>query len=212
MKLIGETTIRWYLSAIRPFELGLARLNIHPNLVTGAGLAVTVLAANFFRIGYFLWGGLFVGLAGTCDVLDGRVARSTGKKSDFGAFFDSTIDRYSDVILFLGLMIFFNELYVNVLITLAITGSLLTSYARARAEGLGVDCKIGLMQRPERITYMAAAAFFDGLLGSRLDLIFDVEHFLIIFVLAFIALMSNITVLQRIIYLKRTLPDTKQNI
>jgi CDP-diacylglycerol---glycerol-3-phosphate 3-phosphatidyltransferase len=209
MRLIGDRIIQGYLKAVWPIENGLTKLKIHPNMVTWAGLIITLLAANFFRFGNFLWGGIFVGLAGTCDVLDGRIARNTGQKSVFGAFLDSTIDRYSDVVLFIGLMIFFNTLYINVLIMFAITGSLLTSYARARAEGLGIECKVGLMQRPERIAYIAAAALIDGIFGASLTKLTGVEHFVVIVILWFVAIMSNITVLQRIFHMKKLLQESK---
>jgi len=100
-------------------------------------------------------------------------------------------------------------MYVNVLVMFAIAGSLLTSYARARAEGLGLECKVGLMQRPERITYVAAAAFFDGLFGKMLTSYTNIEHFLVIAVLFFIAGMSNITVFQRIVHIRTMLRETK---
>lgn len=209
MRLIGDKIIQGYLKVITPFESLLTKLKIHPNTITWAGLIVTACAAYLFKKGQFFWGGLVVAAAGTCDVLDGRIARSTGQKSRFGAFLDSTIDRYSDVLLFVGLMIFFDKMYVNVLVMFAIAGSLLTSYARARAEGLGLECKVGLMQRPERITYIAAAAFFDGIFGKLITSYTDIEHFLLIAVLFFIAAMSNITVFQRIVHIKRTLQETK---
>lgn len=209
MRLIGNKIIQGYLKTIKPFESLLTKFKIHPNTITWAGLIITACAAYLFKLGFFLWGGLVVALAGTCDVLDGRIARSTGLKSRFGAFLDSTIDRYSDVLLFVGIMMFFDKMYVNVLVMFAIAGSLLTSYARARAEGLGLECKVGLMQRPERIAYVAAAAFFDGIFNKALTSYTNVEHFLLIAVLFFIAAMSNITVFQRIVHIKRMLQETK---
>lgn len=162
---------------------------------------LTLIAAYFFGTGSFFIGGVFLVIAGTCDVLDGYVARKTDQRSKFGAFFDSTIDRYSDIFVFLGIAVFFNQLYIYVLIILAITGTLLTSYTRARAGALKIDCKVGLMQRPERVTYIAGAAVFDGLIGW----LFSVEHFLVITVLWFIAIVSNITVLQRVLHVKKEL-------
>ena len=209
MRLIGNKIIQGYLKVITPFESLLTKLKIHPNTITWAGLVVTAFAAYLFKLGLFFWGGLVVALAGTCDVLDGRIARNTGQKSRFGAFLDSTIDRYSDVLLFVGIMMFFDKMYINVLVMFAIAGSLLTSYARARAEGLGLECKVGLMQRPERITYIAAAAFFDGIFGKSLTSFTNIEHFLLIAVLFFIAAMANITVFQRIVHIKRMLQETK---
>ncbi|NLI15412.1 MAG: CDP-alcohol phosphatidyltransferase family protein [candidate division Zixibacteria bacterium] len=209
MRLIGDKIIQGYLKAITPFEVMLTKLKIHPNTITWAGLLVTAGAAYLFKSGCFLWGGLVLAAAGTCDVLDGRIARNTGQKSQFGAFLDSTVDRYSDVLLFIGIMMYFDRMYVNVLVMFAIAGSLLTSYARARAEGLGLECKVGLMQRPERITYVAAAAFFDGLFGKMLTSYTNIEHFLVIAVLFFIAGMSNITVFQRIVHIRTMLRETK---
>jgi CDP-diacylglycerol---glycerol-3-phosphate 3-phosphatidyltransferase len=209
MRLIGNTIVQGYLKVIKPFESLLTKLKIHPNTITWAGLVVTAFAANLFRMGEFLLGGLVVALAGTCDVLDGRIARNTGQKSRFGAFLDSTIDRYSDVLLFVGMMMFFDKMYINVLVMFAIAGSLLTSYARARAEGLGIDCKVGLMQRPERITYIAVAAFIDGLFGKSITSYTNIEHFLLIAILIFIAAMANITVIQRIVHIKRMLQEAK---
>ena len=205
MNLIGDKFIQGYFKLIEPLIEWSVKSGVHPNAVTWAGLLFTLIAANFFRLGLFFFGGIFLVIAGTCDVIDGHVARKTGKKNKFGAFFDSTIDRYSDIVIFLGIAVYFDKLYIYVLIILAITGSLLTSYTRSRAGALGIDCKVGLMQRPERITYMAGAAIADGLLGWLFKALFGVENLLIIAVLWFVAIVSHITVLQRIIYVKRKL-------
>jgi CDP-diacylglycerol--glycerol-3-phosphate 3-phosphatidyltransferase len=205
MNLIGDKFVQGYFKLIDPLVEWFVKAGVHPNVVTWAGLFFTLIAANFFRLGSFFLGGLFLIIAGTCDVLDGQIARKTGRKSKFGAFFDSTIDRYSDVLIFLGLAVYFDKLYIYVLVIIAITGSLLTSYTRSRAGALGIDCKIGLMQRPERITYIAGAAILEGLLGWLFKALFGVEHLLIIAVLWFVAIVSHITVLQRIAYVKRKL-------
>jgi len=205
MNLIGDKFIQGYFKLIEPLIEWFVKSGVHPNVVTWAGLFFTLVAANFFRLGSFFFGGIFLVIAGTCDMIDGQVARKTGKKSKFGAFFDSVIDRYSDIIIFLGIAVYFDKLYIHVLIILAITGSLLTSYTRARAGALGIDCIVGLMQRPERITYIAGAAIADGLLGWLIKALFGVENLLIIAVLWFVAIVSHITVLQRIIYVKREL-------
>lgn len=203
MKLVGDKIVNGYFKIVEPIIEGFVKADVHPNTITWAGLFFTIFAANFFRLGSFFIGGVFLVIAGTCDVLDGQIARRTNKKSTFGAFFDSAVDRYSDIAIFLGIAIYFDQLYIYVLIVLALTGSLLTSYMRARAGALKIDCKVGLMQRPERITYVAAAAVFDGLLGWLFNAIFGVEHLLIIIVLWFVAIVSHVTVLQRIIYVKK---------
>ncbi|MCD6162060.1 MAG: CDP-alcohol phosphatidyltransferase family protein [candidate division Zixibacteria bacterium] len=203
MNLIGDKFVKGYFKVIEPIIEGFVKSGIHPNTITWAGLFFTIFAANFFRLGSFFIGGIFLVIAGTCDVLDGQIARRNDQKSKFGAFFDSAIDRYSDIVIFLGIAIYFDQLYIYVLIVLALTGSLLTSYMRARAGALKIDCKVGFMQRPERITYVAGAAIFDGLLGWLFKTIFGVEHLLIIIVLWFVAIVSHITVLQRIIHVKK---------
>lgn len=201
MNLIGDKFVKGYFKIVEPIGGWLISSGIQPNSITWAGLVFTLIAAYLFGKGSFFWGGVFLVIAGTCDVLDGMVARKTDRKSKFGAFFDSTVDRYSDIFIFLGIAVHFNSLYIYVLVIFSITGSLLTSYTRARAGALKIDCKVGLMQRPERVTYISAAAVFDGILG----ILFSVEHFLIILVLWFVALMSNITVLQRVLYVKNEL-------
>lgn len=211
MKLLGERIVNAYLKILTPVTRALISIKITPNLITAAGLVLTVVAAYFFRHGNFLAGGLVMALAGTFDTLDGRVARETGKISKFGAFFDSTIDRYSDVLVFLGMLLFFGQSFIDILIILAITGSLMTSYTRARAEGLGYSCKVGIMQRPERVTYLAAASVFDGIFGRAIDRIFGLEHTLVVAAIFFVAIMSNLTVLQRIIHVRRLLSENNSS-
>ncbi len=209
MKLIGERIVNGYLKLLTPVASILIYSRISPNLITLSGLILTFVAAYYFRRGSFLAGGLLLALAGTFDTLDGRVARETGRISKFGAFFDSTIDRYSDVLVFLGLLLFFNRPYIDILIIMAITGSLMTSYTRARAEGLGYSCKVGVMQRPERVTYIAAASVFDGIFGGALSKAVNIEHALVVAAILFVAIMSNITVLQRIMHVRRLIGETK---
>ena len=209
MNLIGDKFVKGYFRIVEPIGGWLVSAGIHPNTVTWAGLVFTIYAAYLLSRGSFFWGGVMLVVAGTCDVLDGMVARSTGQKSKFGAFFDSTIDRYSDIFIFLGIAVFFNTLFIHILIIFTITGTLLTSYTRARAGALKIDCKVGMMQRPERVTYIAAAAIFDGIIGK----LFSVEHFLVIAVIFFVAALSNLTVIQRVLHVKRELEkkETEDN-
>ncbi len=209
MKLIGERIENGYLKLLSPVARVLIYCRISPNMITISGLILTLVAAYYFRHGNFLAGGLLMALAGTFDTLDGRVARETGRISKFGAFFDSTIDRYSDVLVFLGLLLFLNQPYIDILIIMAITGSLMTSYTRARAEGLGYSCKVGIMQRPERVTYIAAASVFDGIFGGAISKAVNIDHALVIGAILFVAVMSNITVLQRIMHVRRLISEAK---
>ena len=198
-KLLNKHVVNGFLIVIEPIARLLINLKVHPHVVTFAGLLLSILAFNFFRQGLFFYAGLVVILAGICDVLDGRLARDTKTITKFGALMDSTIDRYSEVVMFLGIAMFFHDRqsYVVYLIIFAITGSFMVSYTRARAEGLGIDCKIGLMQRPERVTYLA--------IGSLLGSIPKTNYIFLILTLWFIAVFANVTVVQRIIFIRNKL-------
>ncbi len=152
------------------------KANLSPNLFTALGLGFNVVAAIVFVLGslygeadnlrYMAWGGFFILLGGLCDVLDGQVARASGKASKFGALFDSVLDRYSELIMFFGMgfyLIANDFIYGSIVLFFALQGSLMVSYTRARAEGLGVNCSVGLMQRPERIVLLAGGAVACGI-------------------------------------------------
>ena len=198
-KLLNQKLINGFLSLIEPLEKVLVSWKVHPHVITGAGLLISILTAFLFVKGHFLLAGIMVILTGVCDVLDGKLARATNQISKYGALIDSTIDRYSEVIIFLGIATYFRSesSYIHALIILAIAGSFLVSYTRARAEGLGIECKIGIMQRPERMTFLAAG----GILGS----IPYTRHFMMIFFLWIIAILANVTVVQRIVYIRNHL-------
>lgn len=139
----------------------LVAFHVSPLLVSVFGLAFSVWGGIVVARGWLLMGGVFLLLAGLCDVLDGDVARRLGKASRFGAFIDSMLDRVSEFVYFGGILMYVVrrpsgfEVYEPVVIMMALMGSVLTSYARARAEGVGIECKVGIMERPERIALMA---------------------------------------------------------
>ena len=195
-----------YLGIIQPVGNLLARLSVHPNILSLAGLILSMVAGVVYSTGAFFWAGWIVVLAGTCDVLDGQIARQTGKRSQFGAFFDSTLDRFGEVFIFLGLEWYFSDRHqspwVVLLIILAITGSFMVSYTRARAEGLGIDCKVGLMQRPERVTLL--------IIGSLVAPIPVIGPVLIKLTLLLLAVLSNLTAVQRMFYVKNQILKDKQ--
>ena len=165
--------------------LSLAR--IHPNLLTSLGLAINVVAAVLFGEGRFLAAGLVVLGAGIFDMVDGRVARASNTVTPFGAFLDSVVDRYSDMALYMGMMVYYARadrfLYL-VLAALVMAGSVMISYTRARAESLIPTCKVGFLERPERIVFVIIGAL-TGRMGP---------------VLWIIAVLSNITVVHRCLY------------
>jgi CDP-diacylglycerol--glycerol-3-phosphate 3-phosphatidyltransferase len=176
---------------------GLALTRISPNALTFVGLLINIVAAFFFgfargdhAVRYFLYAGLVIIGAGIFDMVDGRVARQTDQVSVFGAFFDSVIDRYSDVALFFGLLVYYargNRFFYVGLVAFCMTASLMVSYTRARAEALIGSCKVGFMERPERIVLVIL-----GALGNRWGVMAPA--------LWVLALLSTITVIHRIRY------------
>jgi CDP-diacylglycerol--glycerol-3-phosphate 3-phosphatidyltransferase len=176
---------------------GLALSKISPNTLTFIGLLINILAAFFFgyarpenNVRMFLYAGLVIIGAGLFDMVDGRVARQTNQVSVFGAFFDSVLDRYSDVALFFGLLVYYargNRFFYVVLAAFCMTASVMVSYTRARAEALIGQCKVGFMERPERIVLVIIGALFNRW-GTMAP------------VLWLLALMSTITVIHRIRY------------
>ena len=175
---------------MEPVGLALARTGITPNALTIVGCLLNFGVAAVIASGSLALGGLLILFAGVFDMLDGALARAAGKTSTFGAFLDSTLDRYSEAAIFLGVFIeaaLRGDLQVQVLTYAAAIGSLMVSYARARAEGLGLRSSVGLFQRPERIL----------LLG--VGLIFGLE----VPALWILAILTNVTALQRILHVRR---------
>lgn len=137
----------------KPLEPLAKRITIHPNILTIIGFFITLFASAILPL-HLKIGGLFILLGGFFDLLDGAVARSNGKSTRFGAFLDSTLDRYSDFFIFFAIGCYFaktNHLEGILLTSASLLGAFMISYIRARAEGLGIQCKVGLMERPERI-------------------------------------------------------------
>jgi CDP-diacylglycerol--glycerol-3-phosphate 3-phosphatidyltransferase len=176
---------------------GLALTRISPNVLTFIGLLINTVAAIFFGfannhnyVRFFLYAGLVIIGAGIFDMVDGRVARQTDQVTVFGAFFDSVIDRYSDVVLFFGLLVFYargNRFFYVVLAGFVMITSLMVSYTRARSEALIGSCKVGFMERPERVVLIILGALFErwGVMAPALWVL---------------AVLSTITVIHRISY------------
>jgi CDP-diacylglycerol--glycerol-3-phosphate 3-phosphatidyltransferase len=151
-----------YLRVIAPVADLLVRHRVSPNLITTVGTICTMIAGGIFASGHIRTAGWFMGLTALFDVLDGTVARRTGRSTTFGAFYDSTLDRVADGFVLGGLALFYGMNAVHhsptmLAITIAgLIGTFLTSYTRARAESLGLDAKVGIMQRPERVALLSA--------------------------------------------------------
>jgi len=191
-ELIPDRLINAYLSALNPIVELMTRLSIHPNTFTTFGFLVGCLAAYFVAVGSLRLGACLILLSGLCDSIDGKLARSSGQVTKFGALYDSSMDRYSEVIFFIGMAFYFvkNGWYLtSIAIAVGLGGSLMVSYVRARAEGLGFDCRVGLLQRAERLLLLGIGGFTHlyGLIAA----------------IWIIAVMSNITAIQRIVYVWR---------
>lgn len=180
---IGEGA-SWLL---RHVVSGLAATGITPNMFTFLGLVVNSLAAVLFAMGRFHNAASVLFLAGFLDMADGQVARRVGRVTAFGAFFDSTLDRYSDLALYMGLVVYYTLIgrtFYMALAAVAMASSFMVSYARARAESLIPSCKVGFMERPERLVLL----IIGGAFGKMAP------------VLWVIAIISTITVIHRVVY------------
>jgi CDP-diacylglycerol--glycerol-3-phosphate 3-phosphatidyltransferase len=162
--LFGASIGRGASRIISAMVQGLARRRINPNLLTVTGVSINVLCGLMFALGHFFWAGLILIVANLFDMLDGQVARLTNQVTRFGGFLDSTLDRVSDMAAFVGLMLFYardTEFHstLNVLLAgLAMVGSVLGSYASARAESLIPKCDVGFLRRPERVVLLIIGA------------------------------------------------------
>ena len=162
-RILPERLQSIFLKILSPLTHLLTKWGVSPNTITLAGLIITVLAALAFTAGYIRLGGVLVLLGGLCDTFDGIIARSAGKTSSYGAFFDSVIDRYSELVMFFGIAAHFvliKDYLTLVAVFFALCGSIMVSYSRARAESLSYSANIGIMQRAERVVLLGAGALF----------------------------------------------------
>ncbi|MGH7539973.1 MAG: CDP-alcohol phosphatidyltransferase family protein [Gemmatimonadota bacterium] len=200
---LGERGLRRTFDPVMDW---LSRRRVHPNVLSTIGFLVTCSSGFFFHQHHVRTAGLLILLGGLFDLFDGTVARRTGLASPFGAFYDSTLDRLSEIVVYLGLLSLYNDYRLQVgdvgtifWIVLAMAGSLMISYTRARAQGLNVECDVGLMQRAERVILIGFAALLFGeatILGQR-SLVLKV-------VIIVLAVLTNFTVLQRIWWVYRS--------
>ncbi|HMF74250.1 MAG TPA: CDP-alcohol phosphatidyltransferase family protein [Bryobacteraceae bacterium] len=166
---------------------GLALSKINPNVLTFIGLVINIVAATFLAIGSFRVAGCVILFAGLFDMVDGRVARATNQVTRFGGFFDSVLDRYSDLSLLMGLLVYYgtiNRPFYVVLTAIVMAASVMISYTRSRAENIIPTCKVGFLERPERIVLLIIGALFDHMAP----------------ILWVIAVLGNLTVVHRMIF------------
>ena len=175
---------------LTPLAEYIVKIGIHPNVLTFSGLVGNMIGAYFLSQGNFLWGGIIILVMGPIDALDGATARAKGVITPWGAFVDSTSDRWSESVIMLGLLVHYattNAAQSAVLVLLALVGSLMVSYTRARAEALGFKANVGVMTRLERYLVLAPALLFN--------------HPEI--ALWIIAPLANITAVQRILHVRK---------
>jgi CDP-diacylglycerol--glycerol-3-phosphate 3-phosphatidyltransferase len=180
----------WADSILDPISHLLARMGVQPNLLSMIGLFAATAAGAVVAAGHISMGGWLFLFSGPFDALDGALARTAGLESRFGAFLDSFIDRYSEAVVLFGILCWatFNDDHILVLLTfLTMVGSLMVSYARARAEGLGLSCKVGIFTRLERVIVLTLALMTKQLLVG----------------LIILALLTNFTALQRMFHIYR---------
>lgn len=204
--LLGPRVRAWYRGLLQPFEDTLVAAGVHPDTLTWAQLGVSVLAGAAFARGCVFLAGWLTILAGTLDILDGGVARRRRVAGPHGAFVDSVIDRWAEFVTFLGLGLFFRTSWVCLAVVLAAFGSSMVSYARARAEGLGLTLVVGRAQRPERYVLLGFGAWLSGLVAHlACPLLGRQTHAVLAAAVVLLALVSLGTALERARHAARAL-------
>ncbi|MGB9892837.1 MAG: CDP-alcohol phosphatidyltransferase family protein, partial [Candidatus Saccharicenans sp.] len=173
-------------------SLFFVRLNFNPNFLSFLGLIAGIIVGIFYALNQPTWALVFLVICGMLDILDGKVAANSNKKTLFGAIFDSSLDRYSEFAIYLGLGYYFKKYWMLLLLALAFLGSTMVSYTRSRAESLGIDCRLGVMQRAERMVLLILGTLV-GILSRRFDLILTIT-------IVILAVISHFTAWQRILY------------
>ncbi|UCC72377.1 MAG: CDP-alcohol phosphatidyltransferase family protein [Gemmatimonadota bacterium] len=198
METVRKAVEQRLVAILNPIINWMVRKRVHPNALSTIGFLVTMSSAFAFGYNHIRTAGVLILLGGLFDLFDGRVARATGLASEFGAFYDSTLDRISEIAVYIGLLSLYNTYHPQLgdvgtiyAIMLAMAGSLMISYTRARAQGLGIDCKVGLMQRGERVVMIGLAALLFG--GESSGLALRV-------VIIAVAILTNLTAIHRIIW------------
>ena len=197
MKLLPDWIKNGYLRLIDPVANWLVKREVHPNTITVVGTLCTVVGGIIYATGHIRTGGFFLGITALFDVLDGTVARRSNKSSTFGAFLDSTLDRLADGFVLGGIAVFYATSRIHGSVPLLVTallglvGAFLTSYTRARAESLGLDAKVGLLQRPERVVLLSAPQALFGLV---------LDGWVLAIIIVILSVTAWITVIQRVAY------------
>ena len=195
-ELLPNSVREKFKNAIRPVIRFFVNCHLHPNVFTFISLLICIFSAIYFGRGDLRLGALMLLIGGFFDMVDGDVARAADRVTRFGALFDSTLDRYAEITVFFGIGYYFvsqhthgsrTGLLVSMAVFIALAGSIMVSYVRARAEGLGFECKVGLLQRPERILLVALGAL--------------ISEFTLILAMIMIAIFANLTAIHRMFHI-----------
>lgn len=230
-EIIGRKIV---FTVFSPFLWLIDKLNISPNTLTVFGLLFNVAAAilliaggeqpDRYELSYVGWAGVMILFGGLFDMLDGYVAKTKGRTSTFGALFDSVLDRYSELVMFLGIMYFLvahHYFFSSVVTFFALSGSVMVSYTRARAEGLGIDCSVGFMQRPVRIILIGFSALLTGILNSMVGPVNYILLFgkdikvetisMLIGPIIIVAIFANYTAIYRLYYSYQVIKESEKS-
>jgi CDP-diacylglycerol---glycerol-3-phosphate 3-phosphatidyltransferase len=217
-------------TGIQPIINFLVRYKISPNTITTIGLFlnltvvfILIFGANYStkdNFNYLGFAGYMILFAGLFDMIDGQVARYGNMTTPFGALYDSVLDRYSELFMFFGIcyyLVYYHYFFGSIMCFVALIGSIMVSYTRARAEGLGIECKDGLMQRPERIITIAFTGIICSIIAPRIgaDARFTVTSFIVLepisiftIPIGILAILTNYTAITRLLYCKKVMQST----
>lgn len=206
---VGHFLRQWWTWLTHPIEQFLLEKSVTPNQLTACSIVVGFFSGLSYAMGHVPLGGWLLFLSGFLDMLDGRIARKKNMRSDSGAFFDSFGDRISEGAVYLGILYLFKDSPFFILISaLTLLSSQLISYARARAEALGVDCKLGWMQRVERIIYLASASVLEPLFYYLTNEVLKIGRYVPLkLMMVFLAVTTTITACQRGVYVFKNLKE-----
>lgn len=205
-KFLSRFLKEWWYWVNTPIAKFLIAMRFSPNIITFVGFAISCVAAFLFAEGLFGYAGWTMILGATFDMFDGKVARMTNQVSRSGAYYDSVMDRFGEGAVMLGLVAYFRYSWVLYFIVAGLIGSMLVSYTRARGEGVGVVCKKGPMQRPERIVYLGVASILQPIADYLLrNTSLGFEPILVIAAIVIVGVMTNFTAVYRTIYIMNEL-------
>lgn len=206
-KLLGRYLRHYMMWVLGPWERALVRWRVTPNALTFASFVVACVSGVAFALGNFGAGGWLYLLTGILDILDGRIARATGMVTKGGAFFDSVMDRYAELVVFSGLAIFYRGSWALYVALVAAIGSIMVSYTRARGEALGVQVNIGTMQRPERLFYLGVISGLSPIVETLFGHGTLPPFVPVVVALALLGASANVTAVRRISHTLERLDD-----